>query len=172
MDFLELAKERYSVRSYENRPVEEEKLLKILEAGQVAPTACNNQPQKVYVLQSREALQKVDGVTPMRFGAPVVLLIAYDKQESWKATPCGDPYDAGGMDASIVCTHMMLEAQDLGIGSLWVRYFNGKEMHEAFDLPENEVVMCMLCLGYASAGAKPTGNHTRNKPLSETVTYL
>ncbi len=172
MDFLELAKSRYSVRKYESRPVEKEKLDKILEAGRVAPTACNNQPQRLYVLQSSEAHKKLDSVTPMRYGAPVAIIFTYDKGESWKASSLGDPYDAGGMDASIVCTHMMLEAEDLGIGSLWVRYFNADEMRRAFDIPENEVIMCVLCLGYAAKGAAPTGNHSNNKPLSATVKYL
>ena len=63
MDFLELAKERFSVRSYSPKPVEPEKVAKILEAAQAAPTATNSQPQRVYVLQSPEALEKIRRVS-------------------------------------------------------------------------------------------------------------
>ena len=171
-DFFELAERRFSVRSYTDAPVEQDKLDMILEAGRIAPTANNQQPQRVYVLKSKEALKKLDSITPMRYGAPIVFLFTYDKNKSWASAPGGDPYDAGGMDVCIICTHMMLEAENLGLGTLWVRYFNADQVKKTFDLPDNEVVMCMLCLGHKAPGAKPSGSHSCNKPLSETVTYL
>ena len=171
-DFFELAERRFSVRKYTDEPIAQDKLDMILEAGRIAPTANNQQPQKVYVLKSREALEKLDRVTPMRYGAPIVLLLSYDKNLSWHSAPGGDPFDAGDMDVSIVCTHMMLEAENLELGSLWVRYFNAEEVRKEFGLPENEVVTCMLVIGHKAPGAKPSGNHSNNRPLSETVTYL
>ena len=71
MSFLDLAKERFSVRRFDARPVEQEKLDRILEAGNVAPTGCNNQPQRVYVLKSAEALAKIRSLTRCAFDAPV-----------------------------------------------------------------------------------------------------
>ena len=109
MDFLELAADRYSVRSYSDRPIEPEKMERILKAGQLAPTAVNFQPQKIYVLKSPEAIGKIRSLTRFAYDAPVVLLVCADKTKVWRS-PSEHGYDTGEMDASIVCTHMMLEA--------------------------------------------------------------
>lgn len=119
-DFLELARARWSVRSFSSRQVEPDKLDLILKAGQIAPTAVNYQPQKIYVLQSLEALGKIRAITRSAYNAPTVLLVCYDTRLSWKS-PFVEGYDCGEMDASIVCTHMMLEAWDIGIGSCWLK---------------------------------------------------
>ena len=74
MTFMELAKKRYSERFFDPRPVEDEKLQQILEAGRIVPTACNYQPQRFYVMRSPEALAKVKAVTPFHYNAPLVLL--------------------------------------------------------------------------------------------------
>lgn len=84
MDFLELAKERYSVRKFSDKKVEREKLDAILEAGRCAPTAVNYQPQRILVLESPEALEKLKGCTPYHFHAPLALLVCYDREASWK----------------------------------------------------------------------------------------
>ena len=133
-DFLQLAEERYSVRHYSQKEIESEKLDKILRAAQVAPTAANYQPQRIFVLKSEEALNKARSVTPYCFNAPIVLLICYDKNVSWKAI---DGHDSGVVDASIAITQMMLEAWDLGIGSVWVRGYDKRVLDEVFDLPSN-----------------------------------
>ena len=106
MSFMDLCRERSSVRRYDSRPVEEEKLNQILEAGRLAPTACNYQPLRIYVIKSKEARTKLAAVTRMTYGAPVVLMVCYDKNESWKNTPktFGENYDGGEMDACIVGT--------------------------------------------------------------------
>ena len=70
MTFMELAKNRYSERFFDSRPVEDEKLQQILEAGRIVPTACNYQPQRFYVMRSPEALEKVKMVTPFHYNAP------------------------------------------------------------------------------------------------------
>lgn len=74
MDFLQLATERYSVRSFSDRSIEPEVMEKILKAGQLAPTAVNYQPQKIYILKSKEALATIRSLTRFTYGAPVVLL--------------------------------------------------------------------------------------------------
>ena len=115
MNFLELAEERYSVRSYSNKPIEEEKIKRILKAAQLAPTAVNYQPQKIYILKSQEALTKIRSLTNATYNAPIVFLICSDETKTWKSS-LEKGYTTGEMDASIVCTHMMLEAWELGIG--------------------------------------------------------
>ncbi len=105
MHFLDLAAQRYSVRSYSRRPVEQEKIDLILKAAQLAPTAVNYQPQMIYVLKSGEALAKISRLCRCIYGAPLVFLICSDESRTWKSqTEPG--YSAGEMDCSIVCTHM------------------------------------------------------------------
>ena len=134
MDFLQLATDRYSVRSFSDRPIEPEKMEKILKAGQLAPTAVNFQPQKIYILKSKAALDKIRSLTRFAYDAPVVLLFCADISKAWKS-PVEHGYNTGEMDVSIVCTHMMLEAWELGIGSVWVRGFDARQVAKAFDLP-------------------------------------
>lgn len=108
MDFLELARERYSVRKFAPQKVEKEKLDAVLEAGRLAPTAVNYQPQRILVLDSDAALGKLKDCTPYHFSAPLALVVCYDAAVSWKRSYDGK--DMGEVDASIVTTHMMLEA--------------------------------------------------------------
>ena len=154
MDFLEFSRKRYSVRSYSSKPVEQEKIDKIMQAAMIAPTAVNYQPQKIYVLKSHEALSKIRGITNSTYNAPLVFLVCSDIERSWHSNFVAD-YDSGEMDASIVCTHMMLEAEDLGLGSVWVLLFDPKKVKKTFGLPENIRPHCLLCVGYASDTARP-----------------
>ena len=114
--FMDLIKDRFSVRSFSDQKVEEEKLDLILEAAKLAPTAKNNQPWRIYLLQSEEALKKINFVCDCIFGSSAVFVICYDIDEAWRS-PFDEGNHAGKMDASIVCTHMMLAAWELGIGS-------------------------------------------------------
>ena len=169
MDFLELAADRYSVRSYSDRPIEPEKMERILKAGQLAPTAVNFQPQKIYLLKSPEAIGKIRSLTRFAYDAPVVLLVCADKTKVWRS-PSEHGYDTGEMDASIVCTHMMLEAWALGIGSVWVRGFDSRQVAKVFDLPEQVQPICLLPIGYPSDESVPYEEwHSTFRPLSETV---
>lgn len=174
MDFLQLSKERYSVRSFSDKSVEEEKLNKILEAGRLAPTAKNSQSQKIFVLKSKEALERINAVTPMTYKAPVVLMVCYDKNVSYK-----NPnethyvgYEGGAVDAAIITTAMMMEATDLGLGTLWARGFNAQDIFDAFPEIKGLEVVCLLDIGYPAADAAPSERHTLRKPLSETVVEL
>ena len=172
MGFIDLCKKRYSVRQFDVRPVEKEKLMMILEAGRLAPTACNYQPQRIYVIQSEQARAKLSGVTRMTYNAPVSLLVCYDNNESWKNTQksFGEDYDGGEMDACIVGTQMMNMATELGLGTLWARGFNAQQIHDVFDLPENIVVSFLLDVGYPAASS--VNRHMSRKDISATVTEL
>lgn len=136
-------------------------------------TNCTNrkqfQPQRIFVIKSDEALEKVRSFTPYCFNAPLVLLICYDKNVSWKTV---DGHDAGLDDAVIATTQMMLEAYDLGIGSVWVRGYDKRVLDELFDLPDNLVSVALLPIGYPSEKAKPSPLHTRNISMDEMVGYL
>lgn len=168
MDFFELAKSRYSVRSYKDMPIEEEKLQKILEAGRFAPTARNYQPQRIYVAKSEEARKKLASVCRCTWGAPVILVVCYDRERNCKRllTP---GKESGEMDASIVCTHMMLQAWDLGIGSCWVGYYNDDEMAKVLGLPDHIRVAALLPIGYPADDAAPLDMHFKSRELSDMV---
>ena len=171
MNFLELAKARFSVRSFKKDPIEEEKLLTILEAGRVAPTACNKQPQKIYVIQSEEMRDKLATVCKFTFDAPVVLAICYDKEKAWKndLTP---GYCSGETDAAIVCTHMMLQAWELGIGSCWVGCFASDRVKEALGLPENVRVTALMPMGYPAEDAEPMEFHSIYREWDDTISFI
>ena len=170
MDFLTLAKNRFSVRSFSARPIEPEKLQAILQAGQVAPTACNLQPQKILVMQSEAALEKFRRCTVCHFNAPLAILTCYDSSADW--TREYDGKSSGEIDAAIVTTHMMLEAADLGLGSTWIMHFIPEAVREEFQLPEGWEPVSLLALGYPAEDAKPYPGHAEIKPLSETVSFL
>jgi len=155
--FLELARNRYSVRDYSSRTIEPAVLTQVLEAGRVAPTAHNNQPQRVKIITEPEDLRKVDSCTPCRFGAPVVLLVCYDQTACWDS-----PFDgtsSGDIDAAIYLTHLMLAAHDLGLGTCIVKFFESKRVVKKFLLPENIVPVAMLTIGYPAEDAKAAALH-------------
>jgi nitroreductase len=170
MNFKELVTSRYSVRSFASVPVPAEKLQAVLEAARLAPTACNLQPQRIFVLQSTEALTKVRACTSCHFDAPVVLLVCYDKAESWERG--FDGFNSGEMDASIVGTHLMLAATAQGLGSTWVCYFDPAKLRKEFALPENLVPAALFPLGVPASDSKPNPNHFNRKKLEETVSWL
>lgn len=169
MEFTQVLQSRFSCKKYSLRQLPEETLTAILEAGRLAPTAKNNQPQQIYVVQA-DALAAIDSATPCRYGAPTVLVVAYDRDNVFHYP--GDKYDSGAEDAAIVATQMMLAAADAGVDSCWINFFDPDALAKALSLPENETVVMLLDLGYRAEGAEALANHFKRKPLSETVTYL
>ena len=169
---LRMMRERFSVRSFSDRPIETEKLKAILTAGQIAPTAVNYQPQRVYVLQSEQALAKIRGITNSTYDAPTVLLVCSDASRAWQSG-FDSRYDSGESDAAIVCTHMMLEAWEQGIGSVWVLLFDPKKVIRAFGLPHGVRPVCLLPIGYPAKDCTPYRPwHDVFRPLDDTVKIL
>ena len=163
MEFREVVKNRYSCKKYDGRKVDKE-------AGRLAPTAKNLQEQHIYVIESEEALAKIDEATPCRYGASTVLVVAFDKNNVF--TYPGGKRDSGVEDATIVATHLTLAAYNEGVDSCWINFFDPDKLAQALDLPENEEILMLLDLGYAAEGAGPLENHSSRKELSETVSYL
>ena len=171
MTFQELAKNRYSVRSFRETPIEKEHMDLILEAGRVAPTACNFQPQKIYVARSAEAREKLASVCRCTFGAPVILVVGYDRTRDWK-NKLMPGLTSGETDAAIVCTHMMLQAADLGVGSCWGGYFNPDKVAAVLGLPENLTVSALLPIGYPAENAEPLPLHSLYRELADLVAEI
>ena len=170
MDFEKLSAERYSLRKYSDRPVEPEKLALILEAGRNAPTAHNLQPQRIFVIQSPEALEKADGCMGSHFHPPVILAVSCDLEEAWKRETDGKNH--GEIDAAIAATQMMLQAADLGLGTTYVGMFEPEKLWAAFPEMQGTMPVAMLTLGYPAEGAHPSRLHASRKPLEELVKYL
>lgn len=170
MEFTTLITKRYSCKKYDGKQITKDQLDAILAAGRVAPTAKNNQEQHIYVLQSPESLAKIDAVTPCRYGAPTVLVVAYDTTNVF--TYPGEQRTSGTEDAAIVATHLMLAATDVGVDNCWINFFDPAVLKESLGLPAHEEIVMLLDLGYAAEGAGPLPNHTSRKPLGETVSYL
>ena len=177
MEFTEVIKNRYSCKKYDtSKQLSAEQLNAILEAGRVAPTAKNLQEQHIYVVQSAEALAKVDACTPCRYGAPTVLVVAYDKNNVYTYPtakgPDTDHRQSGTEDAAIVATHLMLGAYNEGVDSCWLNCVHIYDLHAALGLPENEEILMLLDLGFAAPDAKPMSTHFSRKSLTETVSYM
>lgn len=169
MDFMNLIKERYSVRKFSEKKVEKEKIDLILEAGRFAPTAVNFQPQRLYVLESDCALAKLKECTVFHFNAPVAILVCYDNTVSWKRPY--DNKDMGDVDAAIVTTQMMLEVANLGLGTTWVGHFDPSAMKEKFELPDNIVPVALLPIGYPAEDSTPNPRHSERLEITKTVSF-
>ena len=120
MNFMELAKKRCSVRAYEDKPVAPEHLQAVLEAGRLAPTGKNHQPQRLLVVQSPEGLEKMAKAmhNTNAYTARAVIMVCSDTSDCWVRS--FDGHCIHEIDASIVTTYMMLAATEQGLGSLWV----------------------------------------------------
>lgn len=171
MTFEEMAKKRYSVKKFSDRPVDDEKLQKILQVASLAPTAKNMQSDRIYVLKSEEALKKAGDLTPCTYGAPIVLLFAYEESEAY-TYPDEEERNSGAEDCSIVATHVMFEALEQGLGTCWVNRFTPKKAEEVFGLPKSEHAVLLMDIGYPAEGNKPLPNHDKKKTLGEIVKYL
>lgn len=169
MNFLDLAKKRYSVRNYLSKPVEKEKVNMILEAGRVAPTAVNKQPNRFLVLDDAEALEKL-AKGANSHGASLAVIVCSDKNSVWIR-----PFDQAPMcdiDASIATDHMMMCAEDLGLGSCWITYFDPAVVRAEFNIPEHLIPINVLAIGYAAGDPASAARHsTMRKPLNNIVRY-
>lgn len=168
MNFLELSMQRCSARSYEQKFVEEAKVQQLLNAAWVAPTAANRQPQKVLVLNNSQALEKVSKSANCH-GAPLVMVVLADKEIAWVR-----PFDKKSMvdvDATIVADHIIMQAEDLGLSSCWITFFNPNILKEEFAIPDNLEPVTIISLGYSNI-EKDSERHIRTrKPLASMIFY-
>ncbi len=170
MSVLDIAKKRYSVRKYKNQPIENDKLEQILEAAIIAPTAANIQPHRLLVLNEEESLAKLRKATTSHHNAPLAIIILGDHNNVWVRD--FDGKNMVDIDTSIVTTHMMLTATDLGLGSCWVTWFNPAVIRQEFNLPSNLEPVSILTLGYSADTPQSPERHAQTrKPYSETIFF-
>ena len=167
MNFLELAKERYSVRKMTIEKVKQEDLDKILEEARVSPTAKNLQRERLLVINTEEGIEKIKKCTSCDFGATTIIVISYEKDDEKNESEESRKY--GLIDTGIVATHMCLEATYLGLGTTMVGLFDRELTRKLFNIPEKYQPELLLPIGYIDR--KPSILHTRRKYINEITKY-
>jgi nitroreductase len=166
--FLELAKNRYSVRNYLDRPVEDEKLNYILEAGRIAPSAANYQPWHFIVVKDIEMRRQIAETYPRPWflQAPVIIILCGDHSISWKRPDGKDHCD---IDIAIAADHMTLAAEDAGLGTCWICHFDAKRAAEILGLPGHIEPVVYLPVGYSGDQPDKKSRHLVRKTMEEIV---
>ena len=159
-DFLKLAKDRYSVRCFKDLPVEQEKIDQIIEAAKVAPTACNNQPFKIWVAKSIDAKNKINKANNFPFAqqAPVLIVVGANNNEGWVRGY--DSKSFAEIDAAIAATHIMLAIHDLGLGTTWIGHFDEKILKQEFEDMKDYNLIAIFPVGYIAENCEPARTHT------------
>ncbi len=167
--YLTLVGHRYSCRGFADAQLDAEQLETVLEAARKSPSACNNQPVRICVVQSDEGLAKMDECTKCRYNAPTVLIVAYDSEASAHPTPTHGPEtcDFGDIDATIAITNMENAAASLGLGTCWVGAFDPGKLRERFNVPATYKIVELLMLGHAAA--EPGPMHAKRLDMDEIV---
>lgn len=166
MDFLALVKERFSVRAYKDQPVEEEKLLAVLEAARFAPSAKNLQPFEFIVIHRAGREAELSRIYKGAFftQAPLIIAIVEKREDAWKRM---DGLNYAPVDCAIAMDHLILAATSLGLGTCWVAAFDPVAAREVLGLPSGVEPVAFCPLGYCA----DTPREKRRKPLSELVRY-
>lgn len=169
MDFMELAKKRFSVRKYKDTKVDRDKIKEVLEAGRIAPSAVNFQPWHFIVIDDEELKEKICttyGRNWIKF-APVIIVVCGDHNVSWHRDDGKDHCD---IDIAIAIDHMTLKATEMGLGTCWVCKFDAEKCHDILNLPDNIEAIALLPLGYPLKEAD-TERHQKMRKSAEEITH-
>jgi len=166
MNFIDLATQRYSVRNYEKRPVEKEKLMYVLEAARIAPSAVNFQPWQFIVVTDPDLLNSIQGIYPRNWlhTTPVIVVALGDHKLGWHRKQDGKDYT--DIDVAVAVDHMILAATEQNLGTCWICNFDAEKCCKLFDLPENLEPIAMISIGYPDVDIKPD---KKRKPIEELV---
>jgi len=172
MEFFDVVKNRFSCRKFSSKPVENEKLDKILEAGRLAPTAKNAQPVKIWAVKSPEALEKIKSVAPFAWlkEVPVILAVGGTTENAFLRP--SDNRNFEDVDATIVATHLMLAIEDAGLGSTWIGFFDVPKTKELFPEMKDYDLVALLPVGYKADDAQPSDRHDKRKSKDEFIKIL
>ena len=172
MEYYDLINSRESIRSYDpGKPVPDDVLVRILDAGRMAPSACNYQPWEFLVVSSPEALGKIKACYHREWykDAPQILVVVGYTDKAWVRNY--DRYNSVETDLAIAMTHLILAAENEGVGTCWIEAYDPAILRSALNLKDNQVVFAITPLGYPREGFTKKGNKAR-KPLKEIVKYL
>lgn len=170
MSFLELAKRRYSGRNYKQIPIEKEKVIRILEAGRIAPSAANKQPWQFIYIDENPLLDKVKSCYASSWlaSAPAVIVMCGHHGRSWKRDDGKDHCD---IDIAIATDHITLAATDEGLSTCWVCKFDSKKCAEILELPFQVEAMVILAIGYPEDFSNPQRHETQRLPINKVVLW-
>ncbi len=165
MEFDNVIRHRYSVRSFTSEKVDRNFILEILEAARMAPSAVNYQPWHFIVITETENLAELHEVYPRNWfkEAPVCILICADHSQSWKRK--SDGKDFADVDAAIAIDHLVLKATELGLGTCWVCNFDTLLTRKKFNLPAHIEPIALIPIGYTTSELPIKSR----KPLSDVV---
>jgi len=165
MSFQELIRKRYSVRAYASRPVEEEKLARVLEAARLAPTACNFQPFRIIIIQTKGREEELGRIYGKKWfvQAPLVLAVCALPAESWVRKH--DGWNSAEVDATIAMDYLILAAAEEGLGTCWIAAFDPKAAREVLGLPADVVPVAFTPLGYPADSPSPK----KRRPTTDLV---
>lgn len=172
MEFSDLIASRESIRNYDpSRPVPEEVLKRILDAGRIAPSACNLQPWKFLLVSSPAMLEKVRDCYDRTWfrDAPHVVVVVGLKDQAWIRSY--DKYNSVETDAAIALTHIILAAENEGVGTCWIAHFDPAKLRKALGLTPDQEIYGITPLGYQKSGFRKSGAKKR-KDFSEVVEIL
>lgn len=166
MNFLDLVKKRYSVRSYLPRAIEADKMNYIMECVRLAPSAVNYQPWHFSIVTDAEKLAALKSTYPREWiqTAPYIIVACTDHQEAWHRKMDGK--DHADVDIAIAVEHLCLAAAEQGLGTCWVCNFDASRCKEVLSLPESWEPAVLIPIGYATEEAVP---EKRRKTLNEIV---
>ena len=147
MEFADLIQNRYSVRNYLSKPVEEEKLNKVLDAARLAPTAHNFQPFKLIVIKTHGNEENLKRIYDRKFfvEAPIVICACTLKEDGWIRD---DGKNYAEVDTTIAMDHLILAATELGLGTCWIGKFDLEAAREVLNVPERVLPLVFTPLGY------------------------
>ena len=164
MEFLKLAETRYSVRAYRRDAIDDQTLQRVLQAGVLAPTACNRQPIRIFVLPTRGHESDLLRICSRQWfvQAPLLIGMVTVVAESWTRR---DGVNYAFVDAAIAMDHLILQATELGLGTCWVAAFDAQAAREILALPPGVEPVAFTPLGYPAEPPPPK----ERRPLNELV---
>jgi nitroreductase len=164
MNFLQLIRERHSVRAFNPNLVSEVLLKQVIEAGRLAPSACNNQPWYFIVVDDANLLSLLHDAYPREWFSKTrqIIVVCGDRDRSWKRSY--DAKDHLEIDVAIAVDHMTLLAAELGLGTCWVCHFDPDKVSRAMQLPSHIEPIVLLPIGYPATidGPAKTGSRSMN----------
>ena len=151
---LDIVRNRYSCRSYLDKPVEEEKVVYLKECMRLAPSAVNRQPWKFRIVRSAEGREKLQSCysRPWFNEAPLYILASLLHEQEWVRA---DSKAHGNIDVAIAVEHLCLAATEQGLGTCWVCNFDAERCHQLFGMPETEEPVVIIPIGYPATELTP-----------------
>lgn len=169
MEFIELAKKRYSCRNYSSEKVDVELIISLIEAARIAPSAANVQPWHFVVVTEKEILEQLYSVYKRDWlkTAPVIIVACGDHQRSWKRFDGKDHCD---IDIAIAVDHITLKAAELGLATCWVCNFDKNLCSQILNLPPHIEPIVLLPVGYP-ADKPPANRHEIQRKVIDEILH-